>query len=142
MSQQQQEGEDNMFKKTEPSVNVNEYAPKPRNNGEQLVAASDAMVNYCNQVAAHLENMGNEITDMAKELMEECRQTANNLREVGELEKRRTAAFYQRVRDAIASVQTTRKAFDMPYIESKATDETMDAVAKALAPPPPNDNIQ
>lgn len=120
-----------MFKKDQQPVN--DYAPKQRSNGEQLISASDAMVKYCEEVARHLEQMGDEIMKMAEEMVAECRQTAENLRQVGELEKQRTSSFYQRVRDAIASVQNTRRAFDMPHVSTKALPASADAVANALS---------
>jgi sugar-specific transcriptional regulator TrmB len=119
--------------------------PSPRENGGQAAAAqqarvtaSEAIAQYCNKVADHLEATSREIDAYAKELVTECCTTADNLRQVGELERARTHAFYERIRNVITTVRDIRDEFAAPLTQA-AEAQVTSAVAAALESPPPDE---
>jgi sugar-specific transcriptional regulator TrmB len=124
-----------IFKKDAPQTNSGNGSEEQK----RRLSASEAIADYCNKVADHLEATSREIEAYAKELVDECCTTAANLRQVGDLERQRTFAFYERVRNVITTVKEIREEFASPLIAKQIEAGALAAVEQSVAEPSPDE---
>jgi hypothetical protein len=129
---------------------VSDFAPRPKNDGEQVIAASEATRKYCNSAGAYLEKVGAElmaaaeevvrdsattaanVRKVAEDVMRECSATAASVRQVGELQSARLTTFFERARDVLRTVEDVRKTIALPLISTEGMDVGSDAVERAI----------
>lgn len=72
----------------------------------------EAIIQFCEAAAVHIEQVGQEIMAMAESTVAESKILVENMRMMAQLESERTVAFTTRLKEAAQGITAARAKFD------------------------------
>ena len=88
-----------------------QVVPAARETVDMGELGGNKLIEYGEQVAKHVEGVGNHLLDMANKMKADCDQLASDVREMCRLQAERGAEVAERMRKASLDIRDARNAF-------------------------------